>query len=111
MSHDNVRLAEVLSRLRDDIKERDPRNAVSICLFLPRFRSRPFRPVPSILLQAFPSLRASSRLCAPLPVGPGENLLRVENRNIRIVPPLQNLTSGWRWTRSAKLRIRRSIIR
>jgi hypothetical protein len=29
-----------------------------------------------------------------LPVGPGENLLRVENRNIRIAPPLQNLTLG-----------------
>jgi hypothetical protein len=95
VSYDNVRLAEVLSRLRDDIKERDPEKRGFDLLVSSEVPVAPIPPGPIDPATGLPvptgPLPDSAR---PLPVGPGENLLRVENRNITIVPPLQNLTLG-----------------
>jgi beta-lactamase regulating signal transducer with metallopeptidase domain len=80
---ENVRLAEVLSRLRDEIKELDPEKRGFDLLVSSEVPPAPIDPATGLLV-------ATDRL----PVGPGENLLRVENRTIRIDPPLRNVTLG-----------------
>ncbi len=80
VTYQNVRLAEVLSRLSVEIKERDPEKRGFDLLVFSEVPQAPIDPATGLPV-------ATGHL-----IGPGENLLQWENRNIRIDPPLRNVT-------------------
>jgi beta-lactamase regulating signal transducer with metallopeptidase domain len=75
--YDNVSLREVLSRLRDEVRQRDPEDKGL-----------------DFLLSAETPLPSIDPETGRLPVGTSEVFRRLESRTIRIVPGLQNVTLG-----------------
>ncbi len=91
----NVRLAEVLSHLSAEIKERDPEQRGFDLIVSSVLPPVPVGPAPIDPATVLPTPIGHLPVATErLPVGPGESLLRLENRNIRIDPPLQNVTLG-----------------